>query len=238
VINPGGTAIITADGSSQQDLPLTYSYSASTGSISGTSASETLETPVSFEGLVTVTCTVDQQGGGSASATTNVLVATSSGNLDGARNWKAVHDSATPGESMGSSVYPVTAPPYDDARQFYMTYSDRGGERFSLSFGSSAGVTHFLYDTYIYFVDPSQVQNVEMDVNQVMANGETVIFGTQCASGSKTWEYTVIRNGRPHWLPSNIPCNPTTWTANTERLQQCGRCFGPAAGLGTWRPSH
>jgi Bacterial Ig-like domain (group 2) len=219
VINPGSTAIITADGSSQQDLPLTYSYSASTGSISGTSASETLETPVSFEGLVTVTCVVDQQGGGSASATTNVLVATSSGNLDGARNWKAVHDSATSGESMGSSVYPVTTPPYDDARQFYMTYSDRGGERFSLSFGSSVSVTHFLYDTYIYFVNPSQVQNVELDINQVMSNGQTVIFGTQCSSNSGTWEYTtaITDDGdrKSHWNASSIPCNPKTWTANS-----------------------
>ena len=219
VINPGDTAIVTADGSSQQGLPLTYSYSASTGSISGMSASETLETPMSFEGLVTVTCTVDQQGGGSASATTNVLVATSSGNLDGASNWKAVHDSGTPGQSMGSSVYPVTAPPYDDARQLYMTYSDRGGERFSLSFGKSTSVTHFIYYAYIYFVDPSQTQNVEMDINQVMSNGQTVIFGTQCSSDSGTWEYaTVITDDgdrKSHWNASNIPCNPKTWTANS-----------------------
>jgi hypothetical protein len=103
-----------------------------------------------------------------------------------------------------------------------MTYSDYGGERWSLSFGSDASATHFVYDTYIYFVDPSQVQNVEMDVDQVMANGETVTFGTQCASGSKTWEYVVMDNGSPHWTPSNIPCNPTTWTANTWHHVQIG----------------
>ena len=219
VIIQGGTAIITAAGSSPQDLPLTYGYKTSAGSISGTGTSETLKTSGSFGGVVTVTCTVDQQGGGSASATTNVLVATSSGSLDGARNWEAVHDSATPGESRGSSVYPITAPPYDDARKFYMTYSDRGGERFSLSFGSGASATHFLYDTFVYFVDPSQVQDVEMDINQVMSNGQTVIFGTQCSSNSGTWEYTaaITEDGeqKPHWNASNIPCNPKTWTANS-----------------------
>ena len=148
--------------------------------------------------------------------------ATSSGDIDGATSWEYEHDTGTPGASVGSTLYPATTPSFDDAREFYMTYSDYGGERWHLSFGNSPSATHFVYDTYIYFVDPSQVQNVEMDVNQVMANGETVIFGTQCASGSKTWEYTVIRNGRPHWLPSNIPCNPTTWTANTWHHIQVG----------------
>jgi hypothetical protein len=148
--------------------------------------------------------------------------ATSSGDLDGASSWEYVHDTGTPGTSVGSTLYPATTPSYDDAREFYMTYSDYGGERWYLSFGNSTSVTHFVYDTYIYFVDPSQVQNVEMDVNQVMANGETVIFGTQCASGSKTWEYTIIKNGSPHWVPSNIPCNPTTWTANTWHHVQIG----------------
>jgi hypothetical protein len=219
LISPGGTTSITSDGNSQQDLPLTYSYSASAGSISGTSASETLETQGSFEGIITVTCRVDQQGGGSASAATNVLVATSSGNLDGARDWKAVHDSATSGKSTGSGVYPVTIRPYDDARQFNMTYSNRGGERFSLSFGTSTSVTHFIYYTYIYFVDPSQVQNIELDINQVISNGQTVIFGTQCSSNSGTWEYTtaVTDDGdqKPHWNVSNVPCSPKTWTANS-----------------------
>jgi hypothetical protein len=148
--------------------------------------------------------------------------ATSSGDIDGASSWEYEHDTGTPGASVGSTLYPATTPSYDDAREFYMTYSDYGGERWHLSFGNSTSATHFVYDTYVYFVDPSQVQNVEMDVDQVMANGETVIFGTQCASGSKTWEYTVIKNGSPHWLPSNIPCDPTTWTANTWHHIQVG----------------
>jgi hypothetical protein len=74
IINQGGTAVITAAGRSPQNLPLTYSYRASAGSISGTGTTANLETSGASAGIVTVTCTVDQQGGGTASATTNVLL--------------------------------------------------------------------------------------------------------------------------------------------------------------------
>jgi hypothetical protein len=74
IINQGGTAVITAAGRSPQNLALTYSYSASAGSISGTNTTASLQTSGASAGIVTVTCTVDQQGGGTASATTNVLL--------------------------------------------------------------------------------------------------------------------------------------------------------------------
>jgi hypothetical protein len=74
IIHQGATAIITAAGSSPQSLPLTYSYRASAGSISGTDTTATLATSGASAGIITVTCIVDQQGGGTASATTNVLL--------------------------------------------------------------------------------------------------------------------------------------------------------------------
>ncbi len=74
IIHQGGTAVITAAGSSPQNLPLTYSYSASAGSIEGTGTTASLQTSGASAGIVTVTCTVDQQGGGTASATTQVLL--------------------------------------------------------------------------------------------------------------------------------------------------------------------
>jgi hypothetical protein len=79
IINQGGTTTITATGGSAQNLPLTYSYSSSTGSISGTGSTATLATSGASAGTVKVTCTVDQQGGGTASATTNVLVQSATG---------------------------------------------------------------------------------------------------------------------------------------------------------------
>lgn len=152
---------------------------------------------------------------GSPPTGTIPFYAVASGDLDGAAGWEYEHDSGTPGESRGSTVYPATTPAYDDARKFYLTYSGHGGERFHLSFGINPTATHFAYDTYIYLVDPSQVENIEMDLNQVMANGETVIYGTQCSSVSNTWEYVTVKGRDDYWNSSNIYCDPRAWTANT-----------------------
>ena len=74
ILNQGGTATISATGQSSQNLALTYSFSASAGSVSGNGASATLATAGLSAGFVTVTCTVDQAGGATASATTQVLL--------------------------------------------------------------------------------------------------------------------------------------------------------------------
>jgi hypothetical protein len=142
--------------------------------------------------------------------------------LDGSGSWAAQHDAGTPGSSHGSMVYPASTPSYDDAREFYMTYSNHGGERWHLSFGNNASSMNFVLDTYVYFINPSQVQNLELDLNQVMSNGETVIYGTQCSSISKTWEYTVESGNSPHWKSSNVACNPLNWAAKTWHHIQIG----------------
>jgi hypothetical protein len=140
--------------------------------------------------------------------------AIASANLDSATRWAGEQDAGMPGSARGSTVYPATTPSGDDAREFYMTYSSRGGERWHISFAKDASATHFVYDTYVYLTDPSQVANIELDMNQVMADGRTVIFGTQCSVYSKTWEYTIVSGGT-HWKSSNIACNPKNWAANT-----------------------
>ena len=73
-VNPGDSATITASGMSPQNRPLTYSYSATAGSISGTTGSATLSTAGAAPGLITVTCNVVDDKGQSASATTSVTV--------------------------------------------------------------------------------------------------------------------------------------------------------------------
>ncbi len=73
--------------------------------------------------------------------------------------------------------YPIASPSLDGlAREFSMSYSEKGGERFSLDFGTDTESTHFVYDTYVDIVNPAQLANLELDVNQVMANGKTVIY--------------------------------------------------------------
>jgi hypothetical protein len=148
--------------------------------------------------------------------------AISSGDLDGKGPWGQIHDGGTPGTSRGSSVYPATTPLYDDARKFYMTYSNRGGERWNLSVDHDAKATHFVLDTYVFFPNPSEVLNLELDINQVMANGETVIVGTQCSGVTGTWESAYTSGKLDHWWSSSIKCDPRKWSANAWHHIQIG----------------
>jgi hypothetical protein len=142
--------------------------------------------------------------------------AISSGDLSSSSNWIWSHDAGTPGSSVGSSQYPIASPSLDGlAREFYVSYSGNGGERFSLTFGHDTESTHFVYDTYVYIDDPSQLANLEMDMNQVMANGKTVIYAFQCSGYSKTWEYNTLKGKTPVWHSTGLPCNVQNWAANT-----------------------
>jgi hypothetical protein len=138
-------------------------------------------------------------------------------NADADTNWKWVFDTGTGGTASGSTTYPVASPSQDShSRQFTMTYTNGGGMRGSTSFGTDVNATNFVYDTYVYLTNPANVQNVEMDTNQVWnQNGDVLIMGLQCAAGSGTWEFTTNISGATHWNPSNVACNPQTWTANT-----------------------
>ena len=157
-------------------------------------------------------------GGSSPSIPSNAVA---SNDLDTSSSWQHEHDSGTPGSSSGSTVYPATTPVYDDAREFYMTYSSGGGERWHLSFAKDSKATHFVMDTYVYVVNPDKLANLELDLNQVIPNGKTVIYGTQCSTYSKTWEWTYYSDGF-HWHQSNIPCDTRTWSAKTWHHIQVG----------------
>lgn len=148
--------------------------------------------------------------------------AVSSGDLDGKRGWSQIHDRGTPGSSRGSSVYPASTPVYDDARKFYMTYTDRAGERWSVDVARDSRVTHFVVDTYIYLPKPSEVMNLELDINQVIANDETVLLSSQCAGSDGRWEAGYTSGRFDHWWASGIQCDPRTWTPNVWHHIQIG----------------
>jgi len=73
-VNPGDSATITATGVSPQNRPLTYSYTASAGSISGTGNTATLSTAGAPAGSITVTANVSDDKGQTASGTCSVSV--------------------------------------------------------------------------------------------------------------------------------------------------------------------
>ncbi len=74
-VNAGDPSTITASGVSPQNRPLTYSYSATAGSISGNTSSATLSTTGAAPGTtITVTCNVVDDKGQTASQQTTVTL--------------------------------------------------------------------------------------------------------------------------------------------------------------------
>ncbi len=160
----------------------------------------------------------------SPSIPTNAI---SSGNLDGSYKWMQNHDGGTPGSSKGSTVYPASTPLYDDARKFYMTYSDQAGERWSNQFTKDPQSNYFVLDTYVFLPIPSEVKNLELDINQVIANDETIILSTQCSGEIGQWEYGYTSGSHDHWKSSGIKCNPADWKANVWHHIQIGEHRDP-----------
>ena len=73
-ILPGGFATITSVGRSPQNRPLTYSYGASSGQITGTGATGTFSAADVGSGVINISCNVVDDLGKSASAKTSVTV--------------------------------------------------------------------------------------------------------------------------------------------------------------------
>jgi outer membrane protein OmpA-like peptidoglycan-associated protein len=75
IINVGGTSTVTASGFSPQNRPLTYGYTASPGSISGSGATAEFNAADAPAGTVQITCNVSDDKGQTATATTSVSIA-------------------------------------------------------------------------------------------------------------------------------------------------------------------
>jgi hypothetical protein len=137
-------------------------------------------------------------------------------------NWQATIDTATDAAASTLGVTRLaTAPTLSGtSRAFTTSFAGVGGERYDVSFGADTSATNFLYDAWVYIPSPStDIANLEFDLNQVMANGDTVIFGFQCDYWTKTWDYTA-NSGTPRapsdvWLPSTASCNVQNWSTNS-----------------------
>jgi len=136
-------------------------------------------------------------------------------------NWQGAIDTATgAGTSTTGATALAPAPSLSGtSREFVTNFNSVGGERYNVSFGADTSATGFLYDAWVYLPSGSaDIANLEFDLNQVMANGQTVIFGFQCDYWTKHWDYTA-NAGTPQapsdvWLPSTATCNVQSWTTN------------------------
>ena len=134
-------------------------------------------------------------------------------------NWKDADDPATSGSSYGATSIVNSPSLSGTARMFQTEFLNDGGQLYHVSFGDDETSTHFLYDTWLYLTDSaSSIANVEMDMNQVMTNGDTVIYGFQCDGWNGTWDYTENAGTPNHpidkWIKSKAACHVKNWSRN------------------------
>jgi len=133
--------------------------------------------------------------------------------------WRIKHDPATPGTATGSMTLVSDPTLTGQTEKYYTTFTNAGGILYSNTYGHDTDATHFVYDVNVYLTPDSVLSNLEMDNNQVMRNGNTMIYGFQCSGYAGVWEYTenagTVEQTKAHWLKSDAPCNPARWTRNT-----------------------
>jgi hypothetical protein len=236
VTSPFSVAATTANCDSKTTVSMGYSLDYGATTIVPKSHNAASGTPYAFSSLVVagegehilhVKCWGSHGAAGSIEENITVVPANSTpppnvtvvSNIQSLAGWKWNHDPGTPGYAEGSSDI-VNSPTINgNSRQYSLSFTNAGGEIYHIGFGKDPAATHFVYNTNIWLADPSDIANIELDMNQVIANGDTVIYGFQCDGYSGTWDCT-INLGTPskpkgRWEHSNVVCpDPKTWTSN------------------------
>lgn len=166
-----------------------------------------------------VVCTTSVAVIVSGTSSTVPAHAVSVSNLQASGRWKHDHDAGTPGKSSGTMELAKSPSRSGHARHLATSYVNYGGERYSTSFSDKSGAHNFVYDAWVYIAESNKnIKVLEMDLNQVIGNGWTVIMGFQCDGWSKTWDYTAnlgtAAKPKDKWLHSSSKCDPKKWAAN------------------------
>jgi len=140
--------------------------------------------------------------------------------------WRIKHDTATPGDAEGA-MSPISAPTLTGQTEAFDTsFTNGGGVLYSISYDNDPSAMNFVYDVQVWIAAGSTLSNLEMDNNQVIPNGDTVIYAFQCSGNSNTWEYTenagTPANPIVQWVRSSSPCNPANWSTNAWHHVQIG----------------
>jgi len=225
--------------SSQAVSSIGYSLDASSVStvVSGTSLSVQV---TAAAGAHTVTVEASGSGGATCSASVTIAVAAPTAppvsspvpanaiavsGIQALSDWSQAHDIGTTGASTGAMSI-VDAPSLSgSAREFATTYTNSGGERYAVTFGTDTTAMNFFYDGWVYLTSSAgEIANLELDMNQVIGNGDTIIYAIQCDGYSRTWDYSskagTPTNPQAQWLHSTEACNMRNWSQETwHRVQ-------------------
>lgn len=161
-------------------------------------------------------------------------------NIQTLASWTVAHDTGANGSASGSTAI-VTSPTLSGhARKYIAHYSSNGAERFSKSFADDRTSTNFLYDAWVYISSSSSsIANIEMDLNQTMTSGNTLILGFQCDGWKGKWDYSE-NTGTPtkpvgKWVSTSIGCNPASWSRNKWHHVQIAFSRGTSSGNVTYK---
>lgn len=228
VSSPFGLSAYTSLCSGQQVSAMGYSLDSSTNttiikapaittSVSAPTGSHTLH--VKAWGVSGASCVTDVAINVNSAGFAPSL-AQSVSSLQALAGWLGVYDTATNGSANGWSSITSSPSLSGAARKFSMNYSGYGGVRFSNSFADDESAMNFIFDAWVYIPSPnSGLENLELDLNQVLSGGQTVIYGMQCDGWSQTWDITVNKGSAQspwvQWQHTSIPCNVRSWSTNT-----------------------
>lgn len=121
--------------------------------------------------------------------------------------WAMNHDAGTPGSATGTSTYPATAPDGTaKCREFQFTLTAKGGFIYHTNvMKDSSAFNTFCVETEEYFVDPSNLQCHEKDLEQVDSSGAYVDMATQLNGNAGFLDYTANQS----WQHTTVKANPT-----------------------------
>lgn len=158
--------------------------------------------------------------------------------------WNCDHGSGSwcsytvPGPICANTVYPAPASvnaPDGHAREMDLSWTytlmsgnQNGGDNFHASINTTPDTsdTAFSYDVWVQHSDLGSITALEFDLNQVVTDGDTIIFGTQCNFDtgdpilSHYWNFTTYTDGTgsgpmgSNWNVTNIPCSKDDWPVN------------------------
>jgi hypothetical protein len=145
--------------------------------------------------------------------------ANSVSSIEALGSWKEVSDSGTSGHASGNMALVGSPALSGNSRRFATSYSNGGGERYYVSFGDDTSAQNFVYDAWVYLTGSAgTMANLELDMNQVMPNGQTVIYGFQCDGYNGVWDFTKNSGSakayNDTWVHSSAPCNVRNWSRN------------------------
>lgn len=131
--------------------------------------------------------------------------------------WKMNHDLGTPGSSVGTTTYPVTAADGSIVRRFQFTLTGKGGEIFHANvFADSSMFNTFCLETVESSDDWTNISCTEKDMEHVDPTGAYVDMATQLSA----YENAVDITQNSKWISSNIQADPSKLTPKVLHTQR------------------